>query len=105
MAKPTALSKAVVSARLLPSHRQRAFNTCPANVHNKLLAKVPFFPIHSFSQSSRPSLSVSASEKSFFEFDFPALGTGTAAEPVEGSAVDFKQFVGKVVLVENVATL
>lgn len=53
-------------------------------------------------KQQRRSMSVSAS---FHDYSAKALGSGSRAAPVEGAEVDFKQYAGKVVLVENVATL
>jgi len=42
---------------------------------------------------------------SFHEFSAPALGSGTTDAPVPGPMVDFSQYAGKVIMVQNVATL
>lgn len=42
---------------------------------------------------------------SFHDFKGKALGGGTRAAPVDGSAYDFAQLKGKVVLINNVATM
>ncbi|KAK3287097.1 hypothetical protein CYMTET_5375 [Cymbomonas tetramitiformis] len=42
---------------------------------------------------------------SFHEFSAPALGSGTIDAPIDGPSVDFSQYAGNVVMVQNVATL
>jgi len=54
---------------------------------------------------SRASMVTSASGKSFFDFSATTLGSGTRESPVSGSSVDFSKYKGKVVMVQNVATL
>jgi len=50
------------------------------------------------------AFSVSAAG-SFHDFKGKYAGAGTRAAPTEGDAVDFSSFKGKVVLINNVATM
>lgn len=50
------------------------------------------------------TVSVSAAG-SFHDFKGKTCGAGTRAAPTEGSEVDFASFKGKVVLINNVATM
>jgi len=41
----------------------------------------------------------------FTSFSAKKIGSGTAAAPVDGELVDFSAYAGKVIMVQNVASL
>ena len=51
------------------------------------------------------SVVASAAKGSFFDMSATSLGSGTRDAPVDGSPVSFSKYAGKVVMVQNVATL
>jgi len=54
---------------------------------------------------SGSAMSTTAKAASFFDFGAVTLGSGTRDSPVEGDKVDFSKYAGKVVFVQNIATL
>ena len=55
--------------------------------------------------SKRRHMAVAASAGSFFDMSAKSLGSGTRDAPVEGAPVALSKYAGKVVMVQNIATL
>ncbi|GHP09871.1 hypothetical protein PPROV_000860600 [Pycnococcus provasolii] len=55
--------------------------------------------------SRRSSAVASASASSFYDFSLDSLGSGTRDVPAAGAPIDLAAYRGKVVMVQNVASL
>ena len=55
--------------------------------------------------NKRRHMAVTASAGSFFDMSAKSLGSGSRDAPTIGSSVSFSKYAGKVVMVQNVATL
>jgi len=53
----------------------------------------------------RGSVRMATTANLFTSFSAKKLGTGTLDAPVEGETVSFSEYAGKVIMVQNVATL
>jgi len=64
-------------------------------------------PAHSFRSKAtfRGTVRMATTANLFTSFSAQKLGSGTVDAPVDGETVNFSEYEGKVIMVQNVATL